>query len=150
MDNKRINSIQREYDSRIDIIQPVAAIGKLLFFDYYKNKFGIISEIRCAKVVKADKVHVSESALSTEKQLYNGETVTLYLNKGYKGFFATDVKSISEINLKTVSQFAELIDIHELENAIYNTVKDEYKYLDLEDKALVIKILQRENNADAW
>jgi cold shock CspA family protein len=57
------------------------AIGKLLFFDYTKNKFGFISEVKCAKDVKADKVHVSESGLSSERQLKDGELVTICLTK---------------------------------------------------------------------
>lgn len=150
MDNKPINIRHRKYDSGTDRFKPVAAIGKLLFFDYNKNKFGFISEIKCTSNIQAEKVHVSESGLSTDKHLYDGETVTLLLNKGHRGFFATNVMSFNEIDLKRASQFADLIGISEVEKAIYNTVKYEYKNLDLEDKTFIIKILRKENNSEAW
>lgn len=150
MEDKTTNIRQRPFSNRVERFQPIVAIGKLLFFDYTKNKFGFISEVKCAKDVKADKVHVSESGLSSERQLKDGELVTLLMNKGQKGFYATNVKSFNEINLKTISQFTDLIGISELEKAIYNSVRYEYQNLDSEDKALIGKILQKESNSDAW
>lgn len=126
------------------------AIGKLMFFDYAKNKFGLISEIKCEKDIQAEKVHVSESGLSTDKRLYNGELVTLILNKSPKGIFATNVKPFSEINLKAITNFAELIGIKELEKAIYNSVRDDYQNIDSEDRVFINKIIQKVNGVDAW
>jgi cold shock CspA family protein len=150
MEDKTKNIRKRTFSNREERFQPIVAIGRLLFFDYTKNKFGFISEVKCAANVQAKKVHVSESGLSTDKRLNDRELVTLILNKGQKGFYATNVKSFSEINLKTISHFTDLIGINELKKAIYNSVKYEYQNLDSEDKALIGKILQKENNSDAW
>lgn len=131
-------------------MKPCPAIGKLLFFDYSNNKFGFISDVKCAKDVQAEKVHVAESGLATDKRLNDGELVTLLLNIGHRGFYATNVKSFSEINLKTISNFVDIIGINELEKAIYNSVRYEYQNLDSEDRDLIDKILQKEVNSDAW
>jgi len=150
MDNKTPNIGQRAFNSKVERFQPIVAIGKLLFFDYSKNKFGFISDVKCSKDIQAEKVHVAESGLSTDKRLNDGELVTLLLNKGHKGFYGTNVKSFSEINLKTISNFVDIIGISELEKAIYNSVRYEYQNLDPEDKDIIGKILQREVNSDAW
>ena len=150
MDNKHIFQQKRTFNDKSDRFTPIRAIGKLLFFDYNKNKFGFISDVKCAKNIQADKVHVSESGLATDKRLYDGEIVTLTLNKGHKGFYATNVKSFNEIDLSTITDFVDLIGINELEKAIYNSVKYHYQNLSSENKELVYKVIQNINSLDAW
>lgn len=150
MDNQPTNVRQRTFNSKIERFQPIVAIGKLLFFDYNKNKFGFISNVKYVKDVQVEKVHVTESGLATDKRINDGELVTLLLNKGHKGFYATNVKSFSDINLKTISNFIDIIGFNELEKAIYNSVGYDYQNLDSEDKVSILKILQKESNSDAW
>lgn len=129
---------------------PIDAIGKLLFFDYNKNKFGLISEVKCAEGVIVEKVYVSEYGLSTNRRLQDGELVTLLLYKGPKGFYATNVMALSEATLKRLSAFQYNIGIKELENAIHNSVGHEYQNLAPEDKELIVKIIQRDNCINSW
>jgi len=133
-----------------ELKNPLDAIGKLLFFDYNKNMFGFISEVKCAGNVIIEKVYVSEFGLATNKQLHEGELVTFLLHKGHKGFYADNVKALSETNLKELSGLHDVIGVEELEKAINYAVRNEYHNLDSEDQKLIIKIIQKENNINSW
>lgn len=150
MDKTTTNIEKKTFSINKESFAPTAAIGKLLFFDYTKNKFGFIAEIKCNEVFQTDKVHVSLSGLATDKKLNDGEFVTLLLNKGQKGYYATNVKPLYDINLKTIINFVDLIGISELEKAIYNSVQNYYQNLDAEDMAIIVKVLQKKNKLDAW
>ena len=106
--------------TRQGIFPPLVAIGTLKFFDYRVNKFGIITDIKCASNIQIDKVHVSESGLASERQLFDGEKVTFELNKGIKGFFATSVMPFSDITLKTMSVYSPLFEADDLVFAFRN------------------------------
>lgn len=150
MDNKQTFRPKRPFNNKTDRFTPICAIGKLLFFDYNKNKFGFISDVKCEKNIQLDKVHVSESGLATDKKLYDGEIATLILNKGHKGYFATNVKSFNEIDLTTITDYIELIGINELEKAIHNSVRYDYQNLSSENKELVYKVIQNISSVEAW
>lgn len=150
MESKQTSQQKRPFNNNSDRFTPIRAIGKLLFFDYNKNKFGFISDVKCANNIQSDKVHVSESGLATDKRLYDGEIVSFTLNKGHKGFYATNVKSFNEIDLTTITDFVELIGINELEKAIYNSVKYDYQNLSSENKEIIYKVIKNNSSVDAW
>lgn len=150
MDDKAKKIRKRTYSNKEDGAQKIAAIGKLLFFDYKNKKFGLIAEIKCDVDLQVEKVHVSESGLTSDIRLREGEIVTLLLHNGPKGFYATNVKSFREIDLKTISQLKALIGINDLEKAVYNTVKSDYQKLNSEEKDFIVEIIQKECSIDAW
>ncbi len=141
---------QRIFQHRYDKFEPFKAIGKLMFFDYNKNKFGFISEVKGGNIIQANKVHVSEEGLSTDKRLNDGEVVTLTLNKGEKGFYATDVKSINEVTIKEISDIVALLEVNEISKVVYNTVGNDYNKLDNDDKRLIGKLLLKIRDVSAW
>jgi hypothetical protein len=140
------NSSNNKYDRFV----PQTAVGKLLFFDYNRNKFGIISNVRYSNNTTIEKVHVSEEGLASRWNIKDGETVSLTLNKGYKGYFATNVKPFREIDLASITDFVELIGINELEDIIYNSVKNNYQDLSHENKEQINKVILRINSVEAW
>ncbi len=133
-----------------DRFQPTVGMGKLLFFDYNKKKFGFISVTKCDNCATDEKVYLSENGLSTKRRLWEGESVTFLLNKGQRGYYATNVMSLTDMDIKSISTFQDIIGLGELAKALYNSVEIQKLTLDSEDQSLIIRVIQRENSIDAW
>ena len=96
-------------DIKDDII--LFAIGKIGFFDYNKNKFGLIEEIVTETNLSIQKARLFEDGISSSKRLYQGDLVFFKLHNNERYFYkylATNVIKLDEIK---INEFAKLISI---------------------------------------
>ena len=122
---------------------PVSAIGQVLFFDYSKKFFGFISEIKCENNTTVDKVFVAENSLSSiSKKLKKGDLVYLSIFQGSKGFYAKNVKLISDIMLDDLPRLYKLINIEDIITAFRNTKSSQYDCLAPQSKELICKAIK--------
>jgi len=130
--------------------KPILSLGRLLFFDYKKNKFGLISDIKCDLDIIIPKVYVLGSSLSTDKELEENEIVIFLLNKDSQGFYAMDVKPISDIDIASLNILIEFIGLNDIKNAIKNTIGNDYKALSENDKEIIGNVLLKFTDPSAW
>jgi hypothetical protein len=105
---------------------PFKTVGTILFFDYNVNKFGFIKPHYIRDQLLIEKVFVSESGFISKDRHGDGARVIFVINKGSKGYYATEVKSIYEISLE---------DLHSL-----------YKYLTINDVGVIVENLIPHDN----
>jgi hypothetical protein len=89
------------------------AVGKLVFFDYYKNNFGIIEDIVTEKNKKVIKARVFEEGLKIKRNLKGGEYVIFklqYSEKFFHKYLATDVDSIANISIDQILILIDSLD----------------------------------------
>lgn len=109
---------------------PFKTVGTILFFDYNVNKFGFIKPHYIRDQLLIEKVFVSESSFVSKDRYGDGAPVIFVLNKDFKGYFATEVKSIYEISLE---------DLHSL-----------YKYLTINDVSIIVEKLIPHDNVSFY
>jgi hypothetical protein len=149
IDNQKNESTIKRYINDLKF-EPIQAIGKLKFFDYKVNKFGIIIEVRNDKNIQAGEVRFSESDLNAKSRISDGDILTFTLNKSNRGFYATNVKPIKDITLKDLEKLNYFVGIKELERVIYNSVGSNYQLLDDQDRSIINKNLIKEKNPESW
>lgn len=140
---------------RFDYFKPITVLGTLKFFDYRVNKFGFIIDVKGTNEMQVEKVHVSESGLATQKQLPDGEKVIFTLNKGNRGFYATNVREFAAITLEKLEDFIELLGIEEIVEVIRNSFRHDYyrTYYDNitpEDKESIKNLLFKTKDIRFW
>ncbi len=130
--------------------KPLLSIGKLLFFDYRKNKFGIIKEIKNTTNFDPAKVHVYENGLSTSRSLFDGDIVAFTLTKDHKGFIATNLIKISEVKFQEIDPFLPFISAKDLANVDGFPSGSSWQSLDDTTKNKMIKFFLGKKDSDAW
>ena len=105
----------------------VIGVGKVKFFDYLKNKFGFIAQVKVGNDVFYDNVHVSLNGLGSSALLSAGDKVSLTVKKGRNGYFATDVRPISQIDLPTILKNPSIFEATEIDRAIRNGIPEGFE-----------------------
>lgn len=116
---------------------PQPAIGRLKFFDYRKNLFGIITDISSAYIPLAPILTnreeddsaaaiIKKENIATDKILKDGGFVFFLLNEYSKGFFAAKAKNLYEI---TASEFESVLPLIKYEHIefIHQYAEEPYK-----------------------
>lgn len=150
MENIDKNLGQKQIEKFQQDFLPTLAIGELIFFDYFKKKFGFVSVTKNSLNLNPERIFVSETGLGSARQIEKGGKVTFVLNKGKNGFFATNLKSIDDLELNTINENPDLFRIEELKIAIDNSVKYDYTKLTSKDKQSIIKIINRESKKESF
>lgn len=101
--------------------RPVVAGGQVLFYDYHKNKFGIIVQIRTETGEVIEKARVDERGLATEKILQDGSSVLFTLCRGKNGYYATKVRTEEELSLQELLDIVQLISFSAIQKQLDRT-----------------------------
>lgn len=130
--------------------KPLLSIGKLLFFDYRKNKFGIIKEVRNIRDFDPPKVHVYESGLSTTRSLFDGDIVAFTLTKDHKGFIATNLIKISEVRFQEIDPFFPFISAKDIASVDGFPSGSSWQSLDDTTKNKLTSFFLGKKEPEAW
>ncbi|MBP6730692.1 MAG: hypothetical protein KA149_01460 [Chitinophagales bacterium] len=149
MENKPSGKRQRIFYQKVDQFKSVRALGKLLFFDYAKNKFGRISGARSLQGIHEVRIQVSEKGLLAKRALDNDDLIVFTLNKGYQGFYATEVIPLDEVPLEMILSLSNILTATELERIIGSSNID-FNILSIEHKAVIESIILKDNSIKAW
>lgn len=83
---------------RSRIRKSIPSIGEIIFFDYSKNKFGMIGQIKNAVNVHPSKARIGENDLLTTVPLKENDIVFFELNEGERGFYGKNIRRIIEVS----------------------------------------------------
>lgn len=130
--------------------KPLLSIGKLLFFDYRKNKFGIIKEVKNAVSFDPPKVFVYENGLGTTRSLFDNDIVVFTLTKDHQGFIATNLIKISELKFQEIEPFLSFISIKDLANVDGFPSGSSWQSIDDAIRNKLINFFLSKKEPDAW
>jgi len=130
--------------------KPILSIGKLLFFDYRKNKFGLIKEVKNANNFAPPKVFVYENGLSTGSLLSDEDIVAFTLTKDNNRYIATNLIKLSEVKFEEIDPFLPFISTKEITNVAGFPSGSSWQYIDDTTKSKMTNFFLKKNESDAF
>jgi cold shock CspA family protein len=147
MRDSRINQGNQNVRKKADNTNTAEALGRLLFFDYRKNKFGFITPIHSKIKIEQDRIFVPYESLTMDHELQEGDLLAFQLQKTKKGFSAIHVV---KANLDTIESYSDAINFDDLKEAISNTRELDPKPLDDKHRRTILRVTSRFCDSNTW